>query len=71
MQTQEPEAGERVTREAWSVNSLADLYDCSTKTIRRAISAGQLETLRIGSAIRVTDESRRRWAASLRQSAAA
>lgn len=72
MQTLETEVSAPVAREAWSIKSLADLYDCSTKTIRRAILAGHLDTFKIGkSAVRVTDESRRRWAASLREQAAA
>jgi excisionase family DNA binding protein len=42
-----------------TVTQVANLDNCSTKTVRRAISAGLLETLRIGPggrAIRITRE---------------
>lgn len=51
-------------REAWSPDSLAELYDCSVWTIRRAIKAGELTAFKIGGLVRVTDESRRAWVAS-------
>lgn len=53
------------TREAWTIGEIAAAYSLSTRTIRRLVANGKLAAVRIGSAVRITEESRAAWAGTL------
>jgi excisionase family DNA binding protein len=52
-------------REVWTYADLAKAYSISTRTLRRLVARGELRAVRIGGAVRITEESRAAWAASL------
>ena len=56
----------------WRIKTLADTHDLSERTIYRLIASNNLEAVKLGRSVLITEESRQRWLASLpRKSVAA
>lgn len=51
-----------------TVRRVAELCDCSEKTVRRAIRQGRLDSRRVGRGVRVPEEALLEWTRSVHSS---
>ena len=53
--------GDRL-QSCFTVRQIANAWDCSTKTIHRLISRGELKALKIGRSVRILSDDLKSWA---------